>query len=111
MDSAGLQFIGFAYAYIFDDLNGARDTDHSATLLKMSLLPPEEKEIEAWVIIVAAASGLLFLSCVIFGLSKVSGYYYLFAALNEIQHGLFVITRFCVIFSADFSKGKRWICC
>ena len=68
----GLLFLGFAYAYIFDDRTGIVDTDFSACVFEMKFLPPEQKEIEAWIIIAAAASALLFLSCLIFGLCKVN---------------------------------------
>ena len=72
MPTTGFRLYGFAFVYIFDDRDGATASDHSACLFELNLLPPEQSEIKAWIVVVAAASGLLILSCVIFGLCKVS---------------------------------------
>ena len=71
-DEIGL--VGFAYVYIFYGHHGSIDTDDSVCLFEMTLKPPEYMELTGWYVIVATASGLLILSCVIFALWKASVY-------------------------------------
>ena len=101
VESKNIRFLGFAFAYIFDDADGLEQNDSSACLFELSLLPPEQAEIEAWILIVAVCSGLLFLYIVIFVLSKVRQ----LQANNVCQFIVFIANL--IDFSADFSNGQR----
>ena len=103
----GLLFLGFAYAYIFDDRTGIVDTDFSACVFEMKFLPPEQKEIEAWIIIAAAASALLFLSCLIFGLCKVNFMQFCYQFSVEGNRGVFILTKSCWILVRLFQTGEE----
>ena len=67
----GIAFLGFANTHILDGYEGIQASDHAACLLEMKLLPREQNEIEAWIIVVATASALFILSCFALGLYKV----------------------------------------
>ena len=117
LDFEGIDLLGFAYAYILDDRDGLVPTDNAATFLEIKLLPREQEEIEAWIVIAAAASALATLSVLIFGLYKVTFNLFLQLSLTlnfwHFYLGFYLLRCFlnfkCIFtmnFSAGFSSGK-----